>query len=391
MPKNWLFIALISALPLFQPSLAVAQEALPKAPELAAESWILIDAETGSVLAESNADQPLPPASLAKMMTTYIVSKKIDQGDLGEFDNVTISDNAWEKGGAKAGGSTMFLDPRSQVSIIDLMRGVIIQSGNDAAIALAEHISGSEESFSDLMNQHAGNLGMSNTSYHNASGLPAEGMLSTARDLSMLAKAIISGNPKYYGIYSEKYFQHNNINQPNRNRLLWRDSSVDGLKTGYTKAAGYCLVTSAKRRDMRLISVMMGANSAEARARQSQKLLSYGFRHFDTKKIYSSGDTLKENAKLWFGEEDFLDLTVASDIVLTFPRRSEKLLTATIIVDEQLEAPISAGQELGRLRVSLAEKILVDVPLIAEKDIPIAGLFSRFHDWVILFFTGLIS
>ncbi|MDE0841567.1 MAG: serine-type D-Ala-D-Ala carboxypeptidase, partial [Porticoccaceae bacterium] len=167
--------------------------------------------------------------------------------------------------------------------------------------------------------------------------------------------------------------------------------SVDGLKTGYTKAAGYCLVASAKRRDMRLISVMMGANSAEARARQSQKLLSYGFRHFDTKKIYSSGDTLKENAKRWFGEEDFLDLTVASDIVLTFPRRSEKLLTATIIVDEQLEAPISAGQELGRLRVSLAEKILVDVPLIAEKDIPIAGLFSRFHDWVILFFTGLIS
>ncbi len=391
MAKNWLFIALACALPLFQTPAAIGLEALPKPPELAAKSWILIDAETGTVLAENNADLPLPPASLAKMMTTYIVTQQIEQGSLGEFDNVTISDNAWQKGGAKTDGSTTFLIPRSQVPIIDLMRGVIIQSGNDAAIALAEHLSGSEDAFSDLMNQHADAIGMSNSQFYNATGLPAEGMVSTARDLALLAKAIIHGRSTYYDIYSEKYFQHNNINQPNRNRLLWRDSSVDGLKTGYTKAAGYCLVASAKRRDMRLISVLMGAKSVEARARQSQKLLSYGFRHFDTKKVYSAGDILKENAKLWYGQEDFLDLTVAEDIVLTFPRRSEKLLAAKIIVDEQLEAPISAGQELGRLQVSLADKILVDVPLVAEKDIPTAGVLSRLYDWVILFFTGLMS
>jgi D-alanyl-D-alanine carboxypeptidase (penicillin-binding protein 5/6) len=207
----------------------------------------------------------------------------------------------------------------------------------------------------------------------------------------VLAREVIQGNSAHYAIYSEKYFQHNNINQPNRNRLLWRDSSVDGLKTGYTQEAGYCLVTTAKRRDMRLISVLMGAPSDETRARESQKLLSYGFRHFDTKQIYSANQIIKENAKVWYGEDDFLNLSVSENIVLTFPRRSEKLLTAKTIVDEQIEAPILAGQELGRLQVSLLDKVLVDVPLVAEKDIIQAGIFSRFYDWIILFFTRLIS
>lgn len=391
MLKERLLTAFICAVLSMTSLHTLGQEAIPTVPQTAAKSWILVDADTGFVLAEHNADEPLPPASLAKMMTTYIVSKQIDKGALGEFDNVVISDNAWEKGGAKTDGSTMFLNPRSQVPVIDLMRGVIIQSGNDAAIALAEHVSGSEDAFSELMSETAVQLGMDSTQYYNSTGLPEEGMVSTARDLSVLAREVIQGNSAHYAIYSEKYFQHNNINQPNRNRLLWRDSSVDGLKTGYTQEAGYCLVTTAKRRDMRLISVLMGAPSDETRARESQKLLSYGFRHFDTKQIYSANQIIKENAKVWYGEDDFLNLSVSENIVLTFPRRSEKLLTAKTIVDEQIEAPILAGQELGRLQVSLLDKVLVDVPLVAEKDIIQAGIFSRFYDWIILFFTRLIS
>ncbi|HBO15158.1 MAG TPA: serine-type D-Ala-D-Ala carboxypeptidase [Porticoccaceae bacterium] len=391
MLKERLLTAFICAVLSMTSLHTLGQEAIPTVPQTAAKSWILVDADTGFVLAEHNADELLPPASLAKMMTTYIVSKQIDKGALGEFDNVVISDNAWEKGGAKTDGSTMFLNPRSQVPVIDLMRGVIIQSGNDAAIALAEHVSGSEDAFSELMSETAVQLGMDSTQYYNSTGLPEEGMVSTARDLSVLAREVIQGNSAHYAIYSEKYFQHNNINQPNRNRLLWRDSSVDGLKTGYTQEAGYCLVTTAKRRDMRLISVLMGAPSDETRARESQKLLSYGFRHFDTKQIYSANQIIKENAKVWYGEDDFLNLSVSENIVLTFPRRSEKLLTAKTIVDEQIEAPILAGQELGRLQVSLLDKVLVDVPLVAEKDIIQAGIFSRFYDWIILFFTRLIS
>lgn len=368
-----------------------AQNPVPIAPDLDGTAWILIDANTGFVIAENNADEPLPPASLAKMMTTYIAVKQIKQGTLSDYEEVFVSDNAWEKGGAKTDGSTMFLSPRTTVPVIDLMRGIIIQSGNDAAIALAEHISGSEDEFSNLMNDYAVELGMNKTFYYNSTGLPAEGMVSSARDQAKLAKAIIEIDADYYALYSEKYFQHNDINQPNRNRLLWRDSSVDGLKTGYTKAAGYCLTASARRKDMRLISVLLGSSSAESRARQTQKLLSFGFRHFDTKKIYSQGDILKDNAKVWFGVDDFLNLTIAEDIVLTLPRRSEKNLVANIIVDQKLEAPISAGEELGRLQVSLAENILIDVPLVAEKEILESGLFSRFYDWIVLFFTDLMS
>ncbi len=368
-----------------------AQNPVPIAPDLDGTAWILIDATTGFVIAENNADEPLPPASLAKMMTTYIAVKQIKQGTLSDYEEVFVSDNAWEKGGAKTDGSTMFLSPRTTVPVIDLMRGIIIQSGNDAAIALAEHISGSEDEFSNLMNDYAVELGMNKTFYYNSTGLPAEGMVSSARDQAKLAKAIIEIDPDYYALYSEKYFQHNDINQPNRNRLLWRDSSVDGLKTGYTKAAGYCLVASARRKDMRLISVLLGSSSAESRARQTQKLLSFGFRHFDTKKIYSQGDILKDNAKVWFGVDDFLNLTIAEDIVLTLPRRSEKNLVANIIVDQKLEAPINAGEELGRLQVSLAENILIDVPLVAEKEILESGLFSQFYDWIVLFFTDLMS
>ena len=368
-----------------------AQQLIPAPPELAAKAWILVDANTGHILVESNADMQLPPASLAKMMTTYIVSNEIAAGRMSKDEMVLISDNAWEKGGAKTDGSTMFLNPRTRVSVSDLMRGVIIQSGNDASIALAEHISGDEIAFADVMNHQASLLGMNGTEYYNATGLPYEGMVSTARDLSLLAQAIIQDHPEHYSIYSEKYFKYNNINQPNRNRLLWRDSSVDGLKTGHTNAAGYCLVASAKRRDMRLISVVMGTDSDKARARETQKLLSYGFRHYDTKTIYSAGDIIKENAKVWYGEQEFLNLTIADNVTLTLPRGAQKNLSANILVDEQIKAPISAGQELGRLQVSLNDELLIDTALVAETAVAESGLFARFVDWIVLFITQLLS
>jgi D-alanyl-D-alanine carboxypeptidase (penicillin-binding protein 5/6) len=370
---------------------AAAKQFLPDAPKINAKAWILIDADTGYVIAENNADETLPPASLAKMMTTYITSKEIEENRLKEDDLVLISDNAWELGGAKTDGSTMFLSPRSKVPVIDLMRGVIIQSGNDAAIALAEHINGGETAFADNMNFQAELLGMTNTYYANSTGLPAEGMVTTARDLTQLAKAIINEHPKYYSIYSEKYFSHNNINQPNRNRLLWRDSSIDGLKTGHTEEAGYCLVASSKRRGMRLISAVLGAKSDESRARESQKLFSYGFRHFETKQIYTVGEIIKENTALWYGAEDFLNLTIADDVTLTYPRGEKKNLAAEITVDNEIKAPITAGQVLGSLEVSLNGKSLISVPLVAEKDIAEAGFLSRIFDWILLFFTQLIS
>jgi D-alanyl-D-alanine carboxypeptidase (penicillin-binding protein 5/6) len=391
MLKKWLVSFAAMVLSLQGLSAVQAQQLIPAPPELAAKAWILVDANTGDILVESNADMPLPPASLAKMMTTYIVSNEIAAGRMSKDEMVLISDNAWQKGGAKTDGSTMFLNPRTRVSVSDLMRGVIIQSGNDASIALAEHISGDEIAFADVMNHQASLLGMNSTEYYNATGLPYEGMVSTARDLSLLARAIIQDHPEHYSIYSEKYFKYNNINQPNRNRLLWRDSSVDGLKTGHTNAAGYCLVASAKRRDMRLISVVMGASSDKARARETQKLLSYGFRHYDTKTIYSAGDLIKENAKVWYGKQEFLNLTIAENVTLTLPRGSQKNLSANILVDEQIKAPITSGQELGRLQVSLNDELLIDTALVAEKDIAQSGLFSRFVDWIVLFITQLLS
>ena len=391
MTKKWLLPAALIIVSMAFSTISSAQKMRPAAPEIAAKAWILIDANTGTVLLESNADKQLPPASLAKMMTTYLVSNEIEEGRLTEETEVLISDNAWLLGGAKTDGSTMFLNPRSRVTVLDLMHGVIIQSGNDAAIALAEHVAGGEHAFADLMNQQAELLGMTNTQYMNSTGLPAEGMFTSARDLSKIARAIIRDHPKYYEIYSKKYFEHNNINQPNRNRLLWRDKSVDGLKTGRTQEAGYCLVSSAKRRDMRLIAVVLGATNDESRARESQRLLSYGFRYFDTQVVYSAGDIIKANAKLWYGEEEFLNLTIADDVVLTFPRGSEKILKAEVTLSDVIAAPIVTGQVLGNLQVSLNEALLVDVPLVAEKDIAESGLFERLFDWIILFFTDLLS
>ena len=368
-----------------------SKQIIPAEPAINAKSWILVDASTGTVILENNADLRLPPASLAKMMTTYITSNEIKAGRMNPEDLVTISDNAWRKGGAKTGGSTMFLDPRSKVPVIDLMRGVIIQSGNDASIALAEHISGGEIAFADLMNQQAELLQMTNSEFKNSSGLPEEGMYSSARDLSKIANAIIKDHPTSYKIYSEKYFKHNNINQPNRNRLLWRDKSVDGLKTGRTDEAGFCLVASAEREDMRLISVVLGASNDETRSRESQRLLSYGFRYFNTQTLFKSKEIIKSDVKIWFGTEKFLNLTIDEDAILTFPRGAEDDLKAEFTIDEVIKAPVKVGDPLGLLKISLENELLLEIPLVSSQNITEGNFISRIIDWLVLFFTNLLS
>ena len=368
-----------------------SKQIIPAEPFINAKSWILVDASTGTVILENNADLRLPPASLAKMMTTYITSNEIKAGRMNPEDLVTISDNAWRKGGAKTGGSTMFLDPRSKVPVIDLMKGVIIQSGNDASIALAEHISGGEIAFADLMNQQAELLQMTNSEFKNSSGLPEEGMYSSARDLSKIANAIIKDHPTSYKIYSEKYFKHNNINQPNRNRLLWRDKSVDGLKTGRTDEAGFCLVASAEREDMRLISVVLGASNDETRSRESQRLLSYGFRYFNTQTLFKSKEIIKSDVKIWFGTEKFLNLTIDEDAILTFPRGAEDDLKAEFTIDEVIKAPVKVGDPLGLLKISLENELLLEIPLVSSQNITEGNFISRIIDWLVLFFTNLLS
>ena len=388
MKTNFFVIFLFSLLI----SLSVdSKQIIPAEPSINAKSWILVDASTGTVILENDADLRLPPASLAKMMTTYITSNEIKAGRVKPEDLVTISDNAWRKGGAKTGGSTMFLDPRSKVPVIDLMKGVIIQSGNDASIALAEHISGGEIAFADLMNQQAELLQMTNSEFKNSSGLPEEGMYSSARDLAKIANAIIKDHPTSYKIYSEKYFKHNNINQPNRNRLLWRDKSVDGLKTGRTDEAGFCLVASAEREDMRLISVVLGASNDETRSRESQRLLSYGFRYFNTQTLFKSQEIIKSDVKIWFGAEKFLNLTIDEDAILTFPRGAEDDLKAEFTIDEVIKAPVKVGDPLGLLKISLENELLLEIPLVSSQNITKGNFISRIIDWLVLFFTNLLS
>lgn len=378
----WIFTLLLIAMT----SMAQAKVLIPAPPQLAASAWILLDANTGKVLVEHNADEQLPPASLTKMMTSYIVASELHSNKVTEQDQVPISVAAW-----KMGGSKMFVREGTSVSLIDLLRGVIIQSGNDASVALAEYLAGSEGAFADVMNQQATLLGMTNTTYHNATGWPAEGHLTTARDLSLLARALIQDYPSHYDIYSEKYFGYNGINQPNRNRLLWRDSSVDGLKTGHTEEAGYCLVASAVRKGMRLVSVVMGTRSESARAQESQKLLAYGFRYYETGKVYSAGDVIQENTPVWYGKENSVNLIVPEDVYVTIPRGAKEDLDAKILVDDIIKAPLLDKQELGRLSVSYEGESVLDLPLVADHAVEEAGLFSRLWDFISLFFKGLFS
>lgn len=378
--------ALSAALILGSAQLALAAPAIiPAAPQLSASGYLLLDADTGKVLVEHNADEQLPPASLTKMMTSYIVSGDIERGKISENDPVPISVKAWRMGGSK-----MFVREGTQVSVIDLLRGVIVQSGNDASVALAEHVAGSESAFVDVMNQQAALLGMNSTHYKNATGWPAEGHLTTARDLSLLARALINDHPEHYRLYSEKYFTYNGINQPNRNKLLFTDDTVDGIKTGHTDEAGFCLVASAKRDGMRLISVVMGTQSEKARAQESQKLLAYGFRYYQTHQVYAAGQVLSES-RVWGGKQNLVSLGVAERVALTIPRGAEKSLKAEIKIPEVIKAPLEQGQPLGSLVISLEDDVLYDQPLVVTEAVQQAGFLSRLWDAIKLFFVQLFG
>ena len=377
MLRTWM----LTALALAAAPAATGQEVpIPAPPQLGVKSYILIDHATGDIIAESNPDEVLEPASLTKLMTAYTAFKALGDGQINLDDEVRVSERAW---GTE--GSRTFIDVGSHVSVEDLLQGMIVQSGNDASVAVAEHVAGSEETFAQLMNHYAEQLGMENSSFRNSTGLPDPDHRMTARDAAAVARAIIAEFPEYYSWYSQREFTYNDIEQFNRNSLLWRDESVDGLKTGYTEAAGYCLVTSAERSGMRLVSVVMGSHSAEARANDSQALLNYGFRFYETYRLFSEGDEVA-TARVWKGETESVPLGVAEDHHLTIPKGRYDSLMSDTVVDPNLTAPIEAGTPLGSVTVSMNGEDLVELPLVALTDVAEAGLWQRIKDEITLWF-----
>lgn len=362
-----------------------AASLIPSPPELGANAYILMDARSGRVLVEKNADERVAPASLTKMMTAYIADREMEEGRLSMDEETTVSVNAWQ-----TGGSRMFLREGTTISVEKLMNGIIVQSGNDASVALAEHIAGGEGSFAQMMNQQARQLGMENTAFTNATGMPDPDMYTTARDMAILSRAKIRDFPDSYDLYSKRYYTYNGIRQPNRNRLLWRDKSVDGLKTGHTEDAGYCLAASAKRDGMRLVSVVMGASSSEARARESQQLLNYGFRYYETFRLYEGGEKITES-RVWKGASDQLDLGLQEDLHLTVPNGARENLEPTISVESVLEAPVERGSVLGNLTVTHEGTTLAERELVALHSVEEGGFFRRIWDAVKLFFLGLFQ
>ncbi|MCF7201153.1 D-alanyl-D-alanine carboxypeptidase family protein [Pseudomonas oligotrophica] len=378
--KRFVVLALLTIAPAVW-----AAPIIPSPPQLAAKSYLLMDAASGNVLVENNGDERLPPASLTKLMTAYIATLEIKKGQISDSDMVTVSEKAW-----RTGGSRMFIQVNTQVSVGDLLHGVIIQSGNDASVALAEHIAGSEEAFADLMNATAQRLGMGNTHFMNATGLPHPEHYSSAGDMAKLARAIIHEDPAHYAIYAQKEFFWNNIKQPNRNLLLWRDKTVDGLKTGHTEEAGYCLVASAVRDGQRLIAVVFGTNSEQARAAETQKLLTYGFRFFETRTFYQKGVELAQQ-KVWKGQQDKVKAGLAEDLTLTLQRGQLDKLQASMSFADTLVAPIEQGQVIGKVEVKLDDQVLHSSDLIALEAVEEGGLFRRLWDSIRLFFFSLFN
>lgn len=340
-------------------------------------------------MAERNADEQMPPASLTKMMTDYIVAMEIKRGTIHADDKVHISEKAWAMQGSK-----MFVTINSEVNLMDLVRGMIIESGNDAAVALAEHVAGSETAFAGMMNKVAAKLGMTHTSFRNATGWPDPNHFTTARDLATLGRAMVNNTPKQYAISAEKSFSWkadgHQIKQLNRNLLLWRDSRVDGIKTGHTEAAGYCLVASAKHGDTRLISVVMGTNSKDARATESEKLLSFGFHAFQTQKIYAAGKVLQQ-APVWSGAANQVAIGFKNDVAVTIPRGDQDKLQAKTVLNKIIQAPIADGQVLGRLIIKLEGKEILNQPIVAMTSVPEGGIFTRAWDGLRLFFLKLFG
>jgi len=353
---------------------------IPSPPEVAGTGHLLIDHHSGRVLAESNADARLEPASLTKIMTGYVVFRELQEGNISLEDQVVVSRKAW-----KTPGSRMFIEVNKKVSVDELLHGMIIQSGNDASVALAEHVAGSEETFAALMNSHAQRLGMTASNFRNATGLPDDDHYTTAQDMARLTSATIEEFPEYYAWYKIKEYTYGGIKQPNRNQLLWRDKSVDGVKTGHTEAAGYCLVASAERDGMRLISVVMGTNSVSERTAESQALLNYGFRFFESHKLYGQGQAVSR-VRIWKGAQSELPVGPAADVYATIPRRQYDNLSSQMELDPAITAPVSRGQRLGRVVVSLQEQQVAEVPLVALEDVAEGGIWPTVRDNVLLWF-----
>ena len=371
---------------LFSINVFSAPMIIPKAPSIAAKGYLLIDFNSGKVLSENNSEELLEPASLTKMMTSYIIGQELKSGNLNLDDKVTISENAWSKNFPDS--SKMFIEVGKEVTVEDLNRGIIIQSGNDACVAMAEHIAGSEGAFADLMNSWALQLGMNNTHFVNSHGLHADGHHTTARDMAILAKALITDVPTEYRIYSEKSFKFNGIVQYNRNGLLWDKSlNVDGIKTGHTSAAGYSLVSSATKDGMRLISVVMGARSDEGRKVESKKLLNWGFRFFETITPYKANDQLASE-RIWMGQQANIRLGVAVDTPLTLPRNQSQNLKADFVIDNELRAPIQKGDKVGQVNYTLEDEAIATYDLIALETVEEGGIFSRIIDYIKLLFIG---
>ncbi len=373
-----IFFGLMATAVMAGPAAVQAQVAVPSPPALNAAGYLLVDHDSGRILASRNQDERLDPASITKLMTAYVVFRSIRDGRISLQDEVTISEKAW-----RTGGSRMFIEVNTNVTVEDLLQGMIIQSGNDASVALAEHVAGSVDMFAQLMNQYALELGMSNTHYTNSTGLTDEQHYTSATDIAILAGAIIREFPEYYGWYSQKSFTYNDIEQKNRNALLWRDSSVDGMKTGYTESAGYCLVSSAKRDGMRLISVVLGTKSPRARANDSQTLLNYGFRFFETRLVYRPGEPVTE-ARVWKGTTDSTELGVKRDIYVTIPRGSYDLLEARLDLVAEITAPVDRETQLGTLKLDLANETLAQAQLFALSEIARGTLWQRAKDSVLL-------
>lgn len=380
--KNGILAILLPILLAAAAAVPAAQGPVPAPPAVGGESYVLMDFASGRILVERKPGMRVEPASITKIMTAYVLFKELRDGEIALDEEVVISENAW-----RTEGSRTFVEVGTRVRVDVLLEGMIIQSGNDASVALAEHVAGSEDAFAGLMNHYADELGMEATNFTNATGLPHEDHYTTARDVAVLSRAIIEEFPDYYTWFAEKEFTYNGIRQHNRNSLLWRDPAVDGLKTGHTESAGYCLASSAKRDSMRLISVLMGADSEKGRSDDSQALLNYGFRFFESHRLYEAGNPL-ERFTVWKGEADDIPAGITRDIQVAIPRGSYDDLEATMDLASRIMAPVAEGQKIGTLRVTLNDEKLASAPLVALESVPAGGWWTRLTDSVSLWFAG---
>jgi len=375
----------LTALLLFTSFYSNAQNLLPRPPQINVTSYILVEPVTGKVLAEFNADDQIEPASMTKVMTGYIAADQLHRNLVRADDEVLISTKAW-----KMEGSRMFIEAGKRVSFEDLIKGVVIQSGNDASVAIAEYLGGTEEGFVDIMNAYAQSLGLNNTLFENSTGLPSSNHFSSARDLSIISANLINNFPEHYALYKEKSFTFNDIRQLNRNRLLWRDDSVDGIKTGHTESAGFCLISSAARGSMRLIAVVAGANSEDERFNASQRLLEYGFRFFVTQNLLESNEEVR-SADVWGGKKDNVSLGLAKDLIVTVPRAELPSLTIDYTFNNNIEAPISKGDILGSLSVKSGDTVIANANLVALEEVEPKGFFGRLISKIIMWFLNLFN